>query len=128
MFENRIERHTIAFQPSMADHRDSTNLIRVIHEIMTNYSITNKTKGIVTGTASMMRSTVNVTWVPCFCYIVNLILQIFVESLFDLNYLYYLQNTLGSSTQFHNYVVKSNSQVTTYPSYTSAQRKEHYFT
>lgn len=128
MFENRIERHTIAFQPSMADHRDSTNLSRVIHEIVTNYSITNKTKGIVTGTAAMMRAIVNITWVPCFCYIVNLILGIFVESLLDLNYLYYLQNTLGSSNQLHNYVVKSNSQVTTYPSYTSAQRKEHYFT
>lgn len=116
----QIDKLCVAHHPLSAIHADAPYISGVLHEIFENFFPRSKIEGIVTDTTPLMPAIANhlhITWSPCYCHIINLLLQSFIQICDDkLSDLFLIQATLGSSTVFHNYIIGQNVKVTSLPS------------
>ena len=122
---NNIEQVCLAHQPLSAISNDALYIAGILQEMFDNYFPRSKIEGLVTDTTNLMPAIahqLNIKWRPCYCHIINLLMQSFVQSLYNkLDLLFVIQRTLGSSTIFHNYIVQQNATVTSLPSYTETR-------
>ena len=112
----------LAHQPLSEIHCDTPYISGVINEICNVLLPASKTLGIVSDTTNLMpaiASCLKVEWAPCYCHVMNLLLQDFVDACTPkLQCMLQIQRSLGSSQVFHNYLVQQNAKITSLPSYT----------
>ena len=112
----------LAHQPLSAIHCDAPYIAGIIAELCSNLLPGTRIIGIVTDTTNLMPAIANcltVDWSPCFCHVMNLLMQDFVNACDKkLQLLFMIQRSLGSSQVFHNYLVNQKSKLTSLPGYT----------
>lgn len=127
LYQDKFCHFCLAHQPLSAVRVDAPYIAGVMSEILTDYNIPrNKISGYVSDTTNLMPAIANVmhgTWVPCFCHVMNLMVETFIQSCEGkLDYLFTLQRFLGSSTVFHNYLLQDpNCVARALPSYSKTR-------
>ena len=120
--ENNWDTVCIAHQPLSEIHRNSEYISDILAELLVYFFNNSEIAGLVTDTTPLMPSIaakMGINWYPCYCHIMNLLLQDFIYICGDrLQPLLDMQRTLGSSTVFHNYIVHQNACVTSLPNVT----------
>lgn len=115
----------LAHEPLTDIHADADSLKDTLERILTQYGINGKVEGIVTDTAAVMKSLaekIGLAWSPCFCHVMNLIMEDIVDSCENLlSLLFQLQSHLGRSTVFHNYLIQNGSKTFSLPSHTATR-------
>ena len=126
LFDDHYEVLCIDHKVLINQHNTADILAMCVFETIEEFGLESKYIGFVSDTTPLMPATnaalcqyIESQWFPCFCHIMDLLLQTIVESAYPtIEQMFVHQKTLGHSTVFHNYLIEHEAPVTTLPSYT----------